>query len=190
MLQSKPGSSLFLGIELATDQLRATLVDDNLELMGVECVDFDTEVPEYQSVFPSSTSCLPHNPTPSPDFNSLGGAIGRAFCELTALTSCPGRRAVFSPRRAMHTRLRSTCGSKHSVRLHSISYSPNGSNFCFPLYLVLFWYLDLTHPPLRPPLRKAPQKPRSREDTCNRWLCSSQCPFVVTQTSQFISPTS
>lgn len=51
MLQSKPGSSLFLGIELATDQLRATLVDDNLELMGVECVDFDTEVPEYQSVF-------------------------------------------------------------------------------------------------------------------------------------------
>lgn len=49
MLQSKPGSSLFLGIELATDQLRATLVDDNLELMGVECVDFDTEVPEYQT---------------------------------------------------------------------------------------------------------------------------------------------
>lgn len=48
MLQPKPGSSLFLGIELATDQLRATLVDDNLELMGVECVDFDTEIPEYQ----------------------------------------------------------------------------------------------------------------------------------------------
>lgn len=47
MLSSK--SSLFLGIELATDQLRATLVDDNLELMGVECVDFDTEVPEYQT---------------------------------------------------------------------------------------------------------------------------------------------
>ena len=51
MLPTK--SSLFLGIELATDQLRASLVDDNLELMGVECVDFDTEVPEYQYVSPS-----------------------------------------------------------------------------------------------------------------------------------------
>lgn len=50
MLSTKSGSSLFLGIELATDQLRATLVDDNLEVMGVECVDFDTEVPEYQYV--------------------------------------------------------------------------------------------------------------------------------------------
>lgn len=49
MLSTKSGSSLFLGIELATDQLRATLVDDNLELMGVECVDFDIEVPEYQT---------------------------------------------------------------------------------------------------------------------------------------------
>jgi hypothetical protein len=58
MHSTKPGSSLFLGIELATDQLRATLVDDNLELMGVECVDFDIEVPEYQYVFPSTICAL------------------------------------------------------------------------------------------------------------------------------------
>ncbi|KAF7325986.1 hypothetical protein MKEN_00449500 [Mycena kentingensis (nom. inval.)] len=42
-------SSLFLGIELAVDQLRASLVDENLELVGVECVDFDTELVEYQT---------------------------------------------------------------------------------------------------------------------------------------------
>ena len=41
-------SSLFLGLELATDQLRASIVDDNLELVGVEAVDFDTELPEFQ----------------------------------------------------------------------------------------------------------------------------------------------
>jgi len=44
----KAGSVLFLGLELATDQLRATLVDENLELAGVESVDFDSELPEYQ----------------------------------------------------------------------------------------------------------------------------------------------
>ena len=44
----KPGSSLFLGLELATDQLRASIVDENLELVGVESVDFDTELAEYQ----------------------------------------------------------------------------------------------------------------------------------------------
>ncbi|KAJ7055463.1 D-xylulose kinase [Mycena amicta] len=43
------GSSLFLGLELAVDQLRASLVDENLELVGVECVDFDTELSEYQT---------------------------------------------------------------------------------------------------------------------------------------------
>ncbi|KAH9995286.1 hypothetical protein BJV77DRAFT_991732 [Russula vinacea] len=32
-------SSLFLGLELSTDQLRATIVDENLELVGVEAVD-------------------------------------------------------------------------------------------------------------------------------------------------------
>lgn len=46
----KQGPALFLGLELATDQLRATIVDDGLELVGVESVDFDTELPEYQCV--------------------------------------------------------------------------------------------------------------------------------------------
>lgn len=41
-------SALFLGLELATDQLRASIVDENLELVGVESVDFDTEISEYQ----------------------------------------------------------------------------------------------------------------------------------------------
>ncbi|KAJ6510819.1 D-xylulose kinase [Mycena sanguinolenta] len=43
------GSSLFLGIELAVDQLRASLIDESLDLVGVECVDFDSELPEYQT---------------------------------------------------------------------------------------------------------------------------------------------
>jgi hypothetical protein len=57
---SRPGSSqgyggqqsgaLFLGIELATDQIRASIVDENLELVGVEVVDFDSELPEYACV--------------------------------------------------------------------------------------------------------------------------------------------
>ncbi|KAJ7457348.1 hypothetical protein FB451DRAFT_593352 [Mycena latifolia] len=44
-----PGSALFLGLELAVDQLRASLVDESLDLVGVECVDFDSELPEYQT---------------------------------------------------------------------------------------------------------------------------------------------
>lgn len=44
----KSMSALFLGLELATDQLRAAIVDENLELVGVEAVDFDSELPEYQ----------------------------------------------------------------------------------------------------------------------------------------------
>ncbi|KAJ7101412.1 hypothetical protein B0H15DRAFT_769804 [Mycena belliarum] len=44
-----PGSALFLGLELAVDQLRASLVDESLDLQGVECVDFDTELSEYQT---------------------------------------------------------------------------------------------------------------------------------------------
>lgn len=44
----KTGPALFLGLELATDQLRASIVDESLELVGVECVDFDTELSEYQ----------------------------------------------------------------------------------------------------------------------------------------------
>lgn len=47
---SKTGPSLFLGIELGIDQLRASIVDDTLELVGVECVDFDSELPEYKCV--------------------------------------------------------------------------------------------------------------------------------------------
>ncbi|KAL1705558.1 hypothetical protein EV121DRAFT_203414 [Schizophyllum commune] len=43
------GPALFLGIELAVDQIRATIVDESLELVGVESVDFDTELPEYQT---------------------------------------------------------------------------------------------------------------------------------------------
>ncbi|KAG7085446.1 hypothetical protein E1B28_003007 [Marasmius oreades] len=43
------GGPLFLGLELAVDQFRATIVDENLGLVGVECVDFDTELPEYQT---------------------------------------------------------------------------------------------------------------------------------------------
>ncbi|KAI0795956.1 hypothetical protein C8Q75DRAFT_803016 [Abortiporus biennis] len=45
----KSGSTLFLGLELATDQMRASLVDENLELVGVEAVDFDSELSEYQT---------------------------------------------------------------------------------------------------------------------------------------------
>ena len=41
-------ATLFLGLELATDQLRASIVDDNLELFGVETVDIDAELPEFQ----------------------------------------------------------------------------------------------------------------------------------------------
>jgi xylulokinase len=44
----KPGSSFFLGLELATDQLRASIVDENLDLVGVEAVDFDSELSEFQ----------------------------------------------------------------------------------------------------------------------------------------------
>lgn len=45
----KNGQGLFLGLELATDQFRAAIVDESLELVGVECVDFDRELPEYQT---------------------------------------------------------------------------------------------------------------------------------------------
>ncbi|KAF7981000.1 hypothetical protein HWV62_35826 [Athelia sp. TMB] len=46
---SKNGPALFLGLELATDQLRASIVDESLELVGVECIDFDSELSEYQT---------------------------------------------------------------------------------------------------------------------------------------------
>lgn len=67
---SKSGPSLFLGIELATDQFRASIVDESLELVGVECVDFDTELSEYQCVFsrpfPFLLSVRFPPPTPNP----------------------------------------------------------------------------------------------------------------------------
>jgi xylulokinase len=47
-VQPKTTSAMFLGLELATDQLRAAIVDESLELVGVESVDFDTELPEFQ----------------------------------------------------------------------------------------------------------------------------------------------
>ena len=53
----KPGPALFLGIELATDQLRASIVDESLELVGVECVDFDTELSEYKYVDGCDLQC-------------------------------------------------------------------------------------------------------------------------------------
>lgn len=43
-------NSYFLGIELANDQLRAALVDEQFATVGVEIFDFDSELPEYQSV--------------------------------------------------------------------------------------------------------------------------------------------
>ncbi len=47
-MPSRSPSAHFLGIELATDQLRASIVDEQLDLVGVESVDFDTEIPEFQ----------------------------------------------------------------------------------------------------------------------------------------------
>jgi hypothetical protein len=86
--------------------------------------------------------------TSSSDFNGFGCTISNALCELTASTSFLGPRAVFLPPRAMHTRLQSTCGSKHSVRLHSISYSPNGSNFISRFTLSFFGISISPIPPL------------------------------------------
>jgi xylulokinase len=38
----------FLGFELSTEQLRAVVVDEQLDLVAVEAVDFDTDLSEYQ----------------------------------------------------------------------------------------------------------------------------------------------
>ena len=51
MPSAKPGPALFLGIELGIDQLRASIVDESLDLVGVECIDFDSDLPEYQYVY-------------------------------------------------------------------------------------------------------------------------------------------
>ena len=68
----KTGPALFLGLELATDQLRASIVDESLELVGVECVDFDSELPEYQCVscHPSSLQPVPADHTHFPIYTS------------------------------------------------------------------------------------------------------------------------
>ena len=49
-MPSRSPSAHLLGIELATDQLRASIVDEQLDLVSVECFDFDTEVPEFSFV--------------------------------------------------------------------------------------------------------------------------------------------
>lgn len=36
--------ALFLGLELAVDQLRATVVDEQLEIIQTHAVDFDAEL--------------------------------------------------------------------------------------------------------------------------------------------------
>jgi len=38
----------FLGFELSTEQLRAVVVDEHLDVLVAEQVDFDTDLPEYQ----------------------------------------------------------------------------------------------------------------------------------------------
>jgi len=45
----------FLGLELSTEQLRAVIVDEQLDLVAVEAVDFDTDLSEYQCVSRFST---------------------------------------------------------------------------------------------------------------------------------------
>ena len=49
-MPSRSPTAHFLGLELATDQLRAAVVDEQLDLVGVECVDFDSELVEFQCV--------------------------------------------------------------------------------------------------------------------------------------------
>jgi xylulokinase len=51
---SKSTAALFLGLELSTDQLRASILDESLDLVGVQAVDFDSELPEYQCVLTDS----------------------------------------------------------------------------------------------------------------------------------------
>lgn len=38
---------LFLGLELATEQLRASVVDEGLEVIAEVAVDFDGDLPQY-----------------------------------------------------------------------------------------------------------------------------------------------
>ncbi|KAF9244439.1 hypothetical protein BU15DRAFT_71425 [Melanogaster broomeanus] len=111
---SKSGPALFLGLELATDQLRASIVDESLELVGVECVDFDTELPEYQCV-PSSQSSM--NPmfllrSDPPSFSYflfylMISRISQSVTHSSGANRQSGHRVVYSPRQEMPTRLQS-----------------------------------------------------------------------------------
>lgn len=76
----KTGPALFLGLELATDQLRASIVDESLELVGVECVDFDSELQEYQYVL--SCICLVLHVIPTSTFFAP-----KKSCDLLSSTS-------------------------------------------------------------------------------------------------------
>ena len=49
-MSSRSPNAHFLGIELATDQLRASVVDEQLDIVGVACIDFDSDLPEFQCV--------------------------------------------------------------------------------------------------------------------------------------------
>ena len=94
----KNGPSLFLGIELGVDQLRASIVDESLELVGVECVDFDAELPEYKY---------------APSFYQRPTILTRS--KRLSL----GHRAVYLRHLGRHTRRQLRCGSKALVREQS-----------------------------------------------------------------------
>lgn len=85
----KTGPSLFLGIELGIDQLRASIVDESLELVGVESIDFDTELPEYQCVFSQY-------PFPRPRF------VPHLVSSSPMACSQDDRRDIHDPRRGVH----------------------------------------------------------------------------------------
>lgn len=48
--KTPPKNHHFLGLELSTEQLRAVVVDEYLDVVVAEQVDFDMEMPEYQCV--------------------------------------------------------------------------------------------------------------------------------------------
>jgi xylulokinase len=50
MPPKSPSVPHFLGIELSTEQLRAVVVDEHLDVIVADAVDFDTDLPEYQCV--------------------------------------------------------------------------------------------------------------------------------------------
>ena len=131
------GQTLFLGIELGVDQLRASIVDESLELVGVECVDFDSELPEYQCV----SSLLP------PPACTMG---------LTKIDTpfSLGLRAAYSPHPVRHTRPQLRCGSKALVSpvlpfFPLLRFFPRGTNFFFSFWIHLIIRL-IWQPPYVP----------------------------------------